>query len=283
MDIRKPNYYIDPKKVHEIINMTEKYPWLKNRIEPYVELLNFCDESQQQELINELLEHFIFLNDQDQANCCDKIKKYMDVESLTADNSILYCFADDSKPDGSQMIMQMLKNRFPHNEKWKNNNFNNSFLNVKSHNSKYKNIILIDDFVGTGEIVERRVLKLIDYLPKECIDYKIYIISFAWMEFSYIELKEKYNIFSPNILKKGLTDFYSGSDLKEKKDLMLKLEKKLSHKGSLEKYYPFGYGSSEALFSIGDINIPNNVFPIFWLDETDIGEIRQTMFRRSQI
>lgn len=281
MDITKESYNHDPNEIEEIMVFLDQHSWLKPRVKEFVKLRNFCSNKDQINMIKDLISNFVFLEQNDVYSACEDIKNYLYEHNYNATNTIIYCFSDSAETDGSQAFMYSFKNHLPRHDGWNDINFNNSFLNIQSHNNNFKNIILLDDFIGSGQTAEKRILKAKSYLDKIDPNISIAIISLASMEFgiNYL-LSKEITVFSPIQIKKGLSDYYIGEELEKRKDMMSELESKLSQKKRFKRFYPFGFEQSEALFSYGWNNIPNNVFPIFWVDETKDGKPRETIFRR---
>lgn len=98
-------------------------------------------------------------------------------------------------------------------------------------------------------------------------DIKIFLVSLACMQGALNVIKSlKIEFFAPVILKKGISDYYEGKILKNNINNMRNLESKLypKYKNLRLSNFNFGYGKAESLFAIEGLNVPNNVFPIFW-------------------
>ncbi|WP_146550821.1 phosphoribosyltransferase [Rummeliibacillus suwonensis] len=123
-------------------------------------------------------------------------------------------------------------------------------------------LLLVDDFVGTGETA----YAAIDHLNNvEKIDKKrIVILTIAALEagISYLESLEII-IFTALVFKKGITDFYPSEIVSEKITLMESIEKKIK----VHKNERLGFKGSEALITL--IRTPNNTFPVFWKEKNN--------------
>lgn len=121
-------------------------------------------------------------------------------------------------------------------------------------------LILVDDFIGTGETAQKcinnisRITKSIE---------KIFVIALVAQK-SGIQLIESLGIrvYADVICNKGISDYYQGKELEDKISLMKDIESKLS----IKKEYRFGYGASEALVTMK--RTPNNTFPLFWKENS---------------
>lgn len=126
------------------------------------------------------------------------------------------------------------------------------------NNDKLK-VVLVDDFVGTGESAWNAVQYVKKIRPSlECKD--IVIVCIVAMQTGIEYLTEKgIHTYCTHIEKKGISDYYSGSTLEHATKLMSEIEAKIK----VKENFHFGYGHSEALVCME--RCPNNTFPIYWL------------------
>ena len=121
-------------------------------------------------------------------------------------------------------------------------------------------IVLVDDFIGTGETA----LAAIDYarsvLPKEFSLDRIKIMSIVSMKQGKEQIENLgVKLYTSYLNDKGISNYYTGDLLEKNTDLMKSIESKLS---GLKPEFCFGYGQSEALVCMS--RCPNNTFPIYW-------------------
>jgi uracil phosphoribosyltransferase len=138
-------------------------------------------------------------------------------------------------------------------------------------------LLLIDDFIGSGETAEKAIDYLRTFINIENVQTKI--ISLVSMEEGVNKINDMgFEVCSEIILKKGISD-YNKTPIKEKKiEIMLSIEKLLKN---LNGFYSLGYLKSEGLVSL--IRTPDNTFPVYWMEfETD-KEIFQAPFQREEI
>ncbi|MEE1002330.1 MAG: hypothetical protein U0L17_01110 [Acutalibacteraceae bacterium] len=114
-------------------------------------------------------------------------------------------------------------------------------------------LCLIDDFIGTGETVERSTKYFLD---RDISKDMIAIISLVGMKTGLTELnKSDYSTYTDIICDKGIS---SNGDMRQV-ELMKSIEQNI-HVSDINK---FGYKGSEALVRMK--RTPNNTFPIYWL------------------
>lgn len=119
-------------------------------------------------------------------------------------------------------------------------------------------IILVDDFIGTGETALGAVKFLCD--KKEIDKNKMVVLSLVAQQKGIDAIKAAgVTVHSHIVRNKGITDNY----VEEIKSKYIAIMEKIEKLINVEDAYQFGYGRSEALVKV--VRTPNNTFPIYWL------------------
>lgn len=114
-------------------------------------------------------------------------------------------------------------------------------------------LCLIDDFIGTGETVERATNY---FLNRNISKDMISIVSLVSMRSGLDTLNTKgYTTYTDISCDKGITD--------SENETQIELMKNIEEAIQVSDDYKFGYKGSEALVKM--IRTPNNTFPIYWL------------------
>lgn len=122
-------------------------------------------------------------------------------------------------------------------------------------------ILLVDDFVGTGETALGAVDYVHEVVGKDFPNDRIKVISIVTQQAGKNALNEiGIDVYTSRVENKGISDFYIGKALKNAIALMNSIESKIK---KLKDEYKFGYMKSEALVCMR--KCPNNTFPIYWL------------------
>lgn len=106
---------------------------------------------------------------------------------------------------------------------------------LKAHEDRIGSLILIDDFIGSGETA----LECLEYL--NFLNKKIHIVSLVAQEEGINNIsKENVSVFTAVSRKKAITDAYPESEAKEKMEEMIKISTRLHapkgmHLGELQK------------------------------------------------
>ena len=271
----------------KILKLYTLQPWLANNDKELalLDILDECPDASTQELIFELLANFQYMD----ANVFGKYQNQ--VADFIVNNSKfilnqtqIVATAYDKEADSSQAILQALKLKLA-NRGWGTVQTINSIGQcIKAYNKKKLNqIILVDEFVGSGKTIASRI----NYIRKNIggeIEIKCCFI--AGIEFGLQKIEDECNvdIFCPlrlnrgisDVLNSDLTDFYLNS--------MTELEKKDCYRIDEEKLqiYSLGYNKAEALYSAEEVggNTPNSVFPIFWWPVDKKGTITKRILSR---
>jgi hypothetical protein len=278
------NRAIDRIDVNDFTRLTSlhlKYEWLTYEPQALFELWCLSENNEQKDIIEFLIKNFSFINGRSLSEGSQIIAKHIENEwNLHSNNTFLVATCDDSKPDGSQSLVQNLKNKFSIN--WKESNFYHSLpvgVNEIPNNS---NLILVDDFIGTGDTISRKLKYVISTIEKRGFDgISIKIVSLAAMKFAQ-EVLDSLNVdyYCVHWLNKGISELVSEEKREVATKSMEELEKKLQKNYHGKNLPNFGYKKSESLFALESNNIPNNVFPIFWWPFLKGGIPRKTMFKR---
>lgn len=122
-------------------------------------------------------------------------------------------------------------------------------------------VVLVDDFVGTGETAWNAVQYVKKIQPS--LDYKdIVIVCIVAMQAGIEFLAQKgVRTYYANVEKRGITDYYQGNSLAYATKVMSDIEAKMK----VKNIFRFGYNRSEALVCME--RCPNNTFPIYWLSK----------------
>lgn len=287
-ELPKSSDKMNPGDSFKVSDLLKKQIWLEGVYEALIELWNLCEYKDEQKLIYQLLLNFLCLDFRMANNYCKEISKHVcDEWGMNSESTKIVALCDEESPDGSQFFIQLLKNKFAGRYNWTEKNFLNNLSTIGQAPYRLKagqNLILIDDFIGTGNTVERKIKWLKSRIKKiNKPDIKIFLVSLACMQGALNVIKSlKIKFFAPIILKKGISDYYEGEMLKNNIHNMKNLESKLHpiYKNLHLFKYNFGYGKAESLFSIEGVNVPNNVFPIFWWPLLMKGRKRNTILQR---
>lgn len=122
-----------------------------------------------------------------------------------------------------------------------------------------EHILLVDDFVGTGNSVDEAFL-LYAGDDSSIVKSDIVVLSLLAHEQGISHLAEQdIPFFYAQKVDRGISDYYSGEDLLRNTSIMERIESRIV---DLKDECRFGYGRCEALLHM--YRIPNNTFPVFW-------------------
>lgn len=270
------------------MSLIKEHSWISSRADSLTQLiLEDCISEGQQSLISDLLGRFKYvsaLNFGERIN--DLVLEIVTNPNFLPDETIIAAMAADSSPDSSQALVQMIKLKLQSNG-WGDvpivNVFGAAFKKSKTGSFKRKNIILVDEFIGSGRTVVGRVSEIKSQFKNASIDVNIFV-SVVYSSVVGIEamVENKINFSCLETIPRGISDFENSEDIASKLEEMINLEGKLSSEHGKYKLhdYSLGYGRTESLFGIENGNIPNNVFPIFWWPKNCTGEDRKPLFHR---
>lgn len=263
-----------------MLEMTASQPWLKDRQNPLIDLIDECNKDDQQQLVFELLARFTFLDASDFQNAIQRIANYIEITEGLGPKEAAISASDNGKySDSSQLVAYSLKAAQWKTSDWTTNSFVSNLVHLVESANK-GNLVLVDEFIGTGETAEKKVKWLRSELTKQGASPKIYFCVVAGMEEGLERVKTVVDgVFAAHVLKKGISDFYPAEEIQPRLDAMLELELRLGPKGrrGMLKKHSLGYKKSESLYSRASGNTPNNVFPVFWWEVRSDGSSRRPL------
>lgn len=229
---------------------------------------NFCNmlaglDSEQRDLVISLTEKFLWVQESEYPKCFSvAFKSFITSYDFIRGKKICICpllpEEDFGKSKSSVYLLYSVKSHL-HAIQRKYSDFSITFADSPKfvNTNLVKNgytFCLIDDFLGTGETVERAIKYFLDQkITKDMIA----IVTLVGMDFGISELTKKgYNIYTDIVCEKGLS--INGD--KKQIELMENIEESINVIDDCK----FGYGASEALVRMK--RTPNNTFPIYWLN-----------------
>ena len=258
---------IKKEDYNKITNLYIRQNWLMDKQDELLELVDFCDKKESKDLIFSLLDRFSYLNNGSLLVLLDNICDYIiNSAKFKAETTQLLAMTYDDGADSGQKVLDLIKMPLFQKE-WKGfetvNKIGKSGKYVKKGRTQ---IVLIDEFIGSGKTLRGRIAYLEKNIPDE---FEIITCFIAGTRETVEKLEDEgIKVFCALQLDKGISEYYKADELNKAEDLMLDLELKLAqwiNKKELYQY-SFGYGNAEALYTMEGCNgnTPNSVFPIFW-------------------
>lgn len=278
------------KEVLEVmLQLSKEYPWLYSRSEQFIELYaNFCKNDAEKDLIVRLIKRFCFLEDAQFSNSIKYlVEDIVTTPKLIDSETIIVSMTPDEHSDSGQFVLYFMKPFFE-TCGWRKhktvNTFGKTYKSYKKLVDKnaIKNIVIIDEFIGSGETAFNRYNSVKRDFDNNLISINYYIKSVAATMQGINYLKGRgLNVTSQIILPKGITDFDCEKVRRKNIKKMYKLEECLSKEYEGRKLPRMGYAQCEALYSRENGNTPNNVFPVFWWPFKLNGQSRTPLFVRA--
>lgn len=274
------------QEFHQYTNLYIKQKWLINKKDELKELINFCENKESKDLVFSLLERFSYLETETLNLLLNEVSDYIINESgFIESNTQLLSLTYDDEADSGQKILDNIKHPI-FKKGWRQIKTVNMFgKSIPNYNKGKKQIIIIDEFIGSGKTLKSRIEYLKKNIPGQ---FELKCCFIAGIKNTIDELiDEGIDIYCPLQLDKGISDHYTDDELHKVELLMLDLELRLSqfiNKKDLYNY-SFGYGGAEALYTMEGCNgnTPNSVFPIFWWLKDKEQNFRNTVLTRFEI
>ncbi|SMC52340.1 phosphoribosyltransferase-like protein [Moheibacter sediminis] len=258
------SYLIELDKIFEEKKWKEK----ENYTDVFEALSNFSnivfENDEEYNLFLELLERFHWISLNDYYNACRQLLIDL-ITELNTNNQNIYIFpiitkVQQSKVKSGNFIAYLIKSlipTIPNSDVYKFEDINafSQIPNIRFRKSDI--LLLVDDFIGSGETLEN-CIKDIGTTNKNIGD-KIRILTIAIRMDTHERLSKKYKIYKNIEVLKGISDYNTGDDVLDKKNVMRNIEKRIFT--SIDEY-SLGFKESESLITL--LRTPDNTFPIFW-------------------
>lgn len=270
--------------VHQLLYLFRNSPWLNSFDNEVVELLEISSSLEQQTLLIKLLKLIHFLKHENYQEALTNISQKVHQDyGLRESSTMLVSFAADDQADSSQVVLYDLRSELTRYG-WRNTRTVNRFGKAQKYLRDYKNVVLLDEFIGTGRTLCGRIAELKKHFAQINItDYKIYPCVIAGMSIGLDRVYQEtgYEVYAVKRLQKGISELLPEDERYDAVALMKELEANLLPNIDNEMLPSFGDGASEALYGRDGGNCPNSVFPIFWWPYDLNSNQRKTLFIRN--
>lgn len=272
---------------YSLKDLTKNIPWLNDlHYEKRIYGLwnEFKLDSERKVLIT-LLSRFIHHEQGDRYSSLDYLIQKLSEHNLTPDSTILVATSSGNEVDGSLKGLYDFKAELAgFDSNWKETNFIPSIEKSYEviHRGRVKNVVVFDDFIGTGKTIINKVNQLKTEIERRRITgIKYFIISYVGLQFGVEHAEEELSIdiYCHLKLKKGISDFDDSENIK---NIVLNMESQLKNRWNKLNLSTFslGYNNSEALYQLYRSHCSNNVLPIFWWKYNHKGDFRLPLFNR---
>ena len=184
MKLKQPLSYRD---FQSLFMLALEFPWICNREEAMLELWETTgSDENQKRLIEYLIHQFMYVDSDMSLEFAKQIALQITQEwELRPYNTYITAACDHSHPDGSQQMVQKIKNHFPYG--WREYDFVNSLPEAvyKLHSNDC--LVICDDFIGTGDTMTRKI----DYAEKviKKMDYRMF--EYMWLHLQQWHFRNK--------------------------------------------------------------------------------------------
>lgn len=240
-------------------------------------LLKEADADEEFEAIQHVLKKLTYCRSDDLvAAGSEAAKQIVEGWRLTPENSLIVGVAERGKTCGSTAYLRCIETSLP--RIWSSSNAIWTTTDAAfRHRDNKPNLVIVDDFVGTGEKLTS-LLSRLTANPKTS-SYTVHVCAFAAMEagWDHVSAGVGQRFIAHRVLQKCISDLLQEPKRTLLLSAMLNLEKSIfSSSGD----FNLGYKKSEASFYLEGFNIPNNTFPILWWEQYANHAERRTLFSR---
>jgi hypothetical protein len=271
----------------ELGKLIKEIPWLakKDYESSLPALLNTYNTEPERVVLKELFRRFTHHENDDRLEANDLLIKIIKEHKFQPNDTVFVATSDGKESDGSQTGLYQIKSLLGRQEAdWKERNLlpvlDDSYDRI--HLAGMKNIVVFDDFIGSGKTIVNKVRTLKTEMNSRGKKQRNYFVfSFVGMRFGvdYAKKELGIDIYCHTELKKGIVDHPNSEVIR---GVVLNMEASLLPKWNKLNISDFslGYKESEALYQLYMSNCSNNVLPIFWWKYDENKNFRNPMFGR---
>ncbi|WP_312307605.1 phosphoribosyltransferase-like protein [Acinetobacter variabilis] len=245
-----------------------KHQWLSEKKEALSHLLFVdCEDVETRNIVMQLI---------------DKIKYIKDVEY----NMLLKCLAEniiqtesdpckvqivamtgDSGADSAQAVIYSLKSILAQKD-WDGylfvNRYDHSYKEASRKGFNHTKIILVDNFIGSGDTVLGRIQRIKSQYGTQEIEICVKVVFCTEFGKARLESEGVEVYVVHELLKKVIDGFYDATEANLFKEKIRNIESKFLENFEGRTLHSLGYSDGQIALAIQDVNTPNNVLPIFW-------------------
>lgn len=236
-----------------------------------------------------LLEHFIknynFISQNAYFDYIKDISLYL-FQHYDFEKTLLCASSADNCADSGQTVLNDIRSILGINHKISKINSctraDKAIRHIKDKKLNINTIVIVDEFVGTGQSMLGRINKInIDCDQSKIAPKVIDIIVIAGLNSALRRLSCKANkVIACVTLKHGIRDIFPIQEHSRHYLSVNNHEDNLIQVFNNEPLPKHGYGFAEALYGREFGNCPNSVFPMFWWPQDIHGNERSTPFSR---
>ncbi|MCJ8291026.1 MAG: hypothetical protein HRT58_14755 [Crocinitomicaceae bacterium] len=282
----------------QLCELYYEHPWLAHQAnhEGFEQLWFDYNLHDERIIIKTLLKNFKYLTfEEAKVEVRQGLSKCMEEWDVNPDNTIFVGIRKTKFADGSGMFLQLMKNILIDIDiNWEEHNLILEMKDgikyakagvMREQNQVITKVVLVDDFIGTGETAKKQIKIFIDSVKEINENVETYFFGLGGMSFGVEKAEEAGTpVYSNFILERGIDISFPHNTRGNARNIMLEMEGILADqiKGKLLADHSMGWGGAESLYTVTQFNIPNNVFPIFWWKKYKDDSIRKTLFNRMQ-
>lgn len=270
-----------------VMNLVMNQPWLNEKTDLIEHLLyEDCDDEETRELLIDLVNRFEYIDDSRYQELMRQITLEIVTEpGIYEQTTLIAAMSVGSGADSGQATIYSIKSLLQEHSWTRHKIINDALHSYKTikANAPLRDIILVDEFVGSGRTVIGRVETIKRQFEEKGIDdYSIRVKVLASTKTGLKNITDKGIIISSQIiLTKGISEHFHSDLIANKLALMENLESILSTEFNGRVMPSLGYGKAESLYFRKNTNLPNSVFPIFWWAEYRNKKPRKTLLTRA--
>lgn len=242
-----------------LFDVCMKHQWLLEKKEALSHLLFVdCVDTDSRNIVLQLVDKIKYVSDLEYNNLLKGLAKHIVQTEPNPQNVQLVAMTGDSGADSAQAVLYSLKSILERDD-WEGyllvNRYDHSYKESQKRGFQHTKIILVDNFIGTGDTVLGRIRMLhSQYLQK---NVQICVKTLFCTEFGKNRLEQEgvdvYVVAEP--LKKVIDDYHEPTEANLVKQKIKDIESKFLSNYKGRPLHSLGYGESQIALAIQDIRV----------------------------
>lgn len=248
-----------------------------------MQLCQLCEAHEEMALVIDLLHRFRhYTLDQLTTRARELALMAVEVHGLKPSSTVFSGLSDEDTANSGLVVLNAIREPLA-GLGWKKSHFFTGVQRAAHDLVDGGTLVFVDDFVGTGSTLKRKV----DWLAKKCLErgianYRVGVIAIVAMQFAneQIAASTGWSVIGEQLLK-GISEQLPPADVPAAILAMKALESRLAGRIDNRRLPSLGYQQSETLYAVERASVPNNNFPVFWWPQLINGVERETLLTRA--
>ena len=251
-----------------LFDICMKHQWLSEKKEALSHLLFVdCEDVETRNIVMQLIDKIKYIKDVEYNMLLKRLAENIIQTESDACKVQIVAMTGDSGADSAQAVIYSLKSILAQKD-WDGylfvNRYDHSYKEASKKGFNHTKIILVDNFIGSGDTVLGRIQRIKSQYGTQEIEICVKVVFCTEFGKARLESEGVEVYVVHELLKKVIDGFYDANEANLFKEKIRNIESKFLENFEGRPLHSLGYSDGQIALAIQDVNTPNNVLPIFW-------------------